>query len=64
VTPDFAAFRAEVFFGTALFALGRVGFVTTRLFAAGFDGDLRLDARDDERLSPFETALMRLRLKG
>jgi hypothetical protein len=56
---DFAAFRDKVFLGTALFALGRVGFVTARRFAAGFEEDRLEDARDVERLSPFETALMR-----
>lgn len=60
----FATFRAVVFLGTALFALGRVGFVTARLFAAGFVEDRPEDARDVERRKPLVTALMRLQIEG
>ena len=63
-TRAFATFRAAVFLGTALFAFGRVGFALARLFAADFVEDRRADARDVERLRPFETALMRLQIEG
>jgi hypothetical protein len=56
-------FRGAVFFATARFALGRVGFDTTLRFAAGLEERLA-DARDVERLSPFVTALMRLQIEG
>ena len=59
LTRFFAAFRGTAF-GVARFAFGRFAFGATRRLAADFDEDRRADARDVERLSPFETALMRL----
>lgn len=58
-----ADFRAVFFCGTALFALGRSVLAVARRFAAGLDERLA-DARDVERRSPFETALMRLQIEG
>jgi hypothetical protein len=63
-TRLFAAFLGAAFCGTARFALGRFAFATTRRLAAVFDEDRLADARDVERLSPFETALMRLQIEG
>ena len=63
LTRLFAAFRGAAFCGVARFAFGRFAFGTTRRFAADFEGR-RADARDVERLSPFETALMRLQIEG
>lgn len=58
-----ADFRAVFFCGTALFAFGRSVLAVVRRFAAGLD-DRLADARDVERRSPFETALMRLQIEG
>jgi hypothetical protein len=63
VTRLFGAFRGAALCGVARFAFGRFAFGTRR-FAADFDEDRRADARDVERLSPFETALMRLQVEG
>ena len=56
-------FRAALFCGTALFAFGRSVLAVARRFAVGLDERLA-DARDVERRSPFETALMRLQIEG
>lgn len=58
-----ADFRAVFFCGSALFAFGRSVLAVTRRFAVGLDERLA-DARDVERRSPFETALMRLQIEG
>lgn len=58
-----ADFLATLFWGTALFAFGRSAFAAVRRFAAGLDERLE-DARDVDRRSPFETALMRLQIEG
>ena len=64
VTRLFVDFRGKVFCATARFAFGRLALATTRRFAPVFDEGRLADARDDERLSPFETALMRLQIEG
>jgi hypothetical protein len=58
-----ADLRAALFCGTALFAFGRSVLAVARRFAAGLDERLA-DARDVERRSPFETALMGLQIEG
>ena len=62
-TREVADFRAVLFCGTALFAFGRSVFAVVRRFAVGLDERLAV-ARDVERRSPFETALMRLQIEG
>jgi hypothetical protein len=62
-TRAVADFLATVFCGTALFAFGRSVFPVVRRFAAGLADRLE-DARDVDRRSPFETALMRLQIEG
>ena len=64
VTRFFDAFRGAGLFGVARLAFGRFAFATTRRLAADFDEVRPEDARDVERLSPFETALMRLQIEG
>ena len=64
LTRLFATFREAALCGVARFAFGRFVFGATRPFAADRDEDRRADVRDVERLSPFETALMRLQIEG
>jgi hypothetical protein len=64
LTRLFAAFRVAALCGAARLAFGRLAFGATRRLAGDFDEDRRADARDVERLSPFETALMRLQIEG
>jgi hypothetical protein len=59
VTFGFAAFLAGAFFASARFAFGRFSFA--RALEADFAVTRREPARDDERLKPLLTALMKLR---